>query len=87
MKPVSVSTLHWLTSVNVVFGSGCSNRCSLSVEEVYFWKLKWELAGWGELKWQLKFPYVIVKAEFPRLAEKRNKCFLDPGGSAFPKPE
>lgn len=27
---------------------------SLSAEEVYFWKLKWELAGWGETKWQLK---------------------------------
>lgn len=57
------------------------------LSEVYFWKLKWELAEWGEAKWQSEFLYVTLKAEFPRLAEKRNKCFLGPGGSAFPKPE
>lgn len=54
---------------------------------VYFWKLKWELVGWGEAKWQSKFLYIMLKADFPRLAEKRNKCFLDPGGSAFSQPE
>lgn len=60
---------------------------SVQVEEVYFWKLKWDLAGWGETKWQSEFLYVILKADFPHLAEKRNKCSLDPGGSALPKPE
>lgn len=87
LKPEPVGILHWLTSASVVFLSGCSDRCSLSVDEIYFWKLKWELAEWGEVKWQSKFPYFILKAEFPRLAEKRNKCFLDPGGSTFPETE
>lgn len=41
----------------------------------------------GGSEWQSKFPYFILKAEFPRLAEKRNKCFLDPGGSTFPETE
>lgn len=41
----------------------------------------------GEVRWQSKFPCFILKAEFPRLAERRNKCFLDPGGSAFPETE
>lgn len=52
---------------------------SLSAEEVYFWKLKWELAGWGEAKWQSKV--IHYKA---CLAEKRNECFHDPGCLSVP---